>query len=111
MRISPLVKKLLLALVSVGIVLGVLEAGLALLGVDPYVLTEDPFIGFSAGLPLYVPIPGRTEQLYTSPGKRRYFNTQSFSRRKSPGVFREKGVSVHYCTVGQERGTLCNNAH
>jgi tetratricopeptide (TPR) repeat protein len=67
-----------------------LEGGLALVGVEPALQTEDPFVGFAANVPLFVPSPGPAsgQMLTTAPNKQGLFNSQSFPREKAPGTFR-----------------------
>ena len=62
-----------------------LEGALAVVGV-PTLAEEDPFVGFEGSVPLFRCDEAGACSL--SPGKERYFNPQSFARRKPPGAFR-----------------------
>lgn len=54
------------------------------------VLGEDPYVGFQATLPLFVPVADRHGQrwLETAPGKLGFFNRQRFRATKAPGTQR-----------------------
>jgi tetratricopeptide (TPR) repeat protein len=74
------------AAVLLGLVLClVLEGLLTALGV-PTLAEDDPFVGFEGSVPLFRCDAGGVCSL--SPGKERYFNPQSFPRRKPEGAFR-----------------------
>lgn len=51
---------------------------------------SDPFLGFSANYPLFVPSRAGDGSLWmeTAPNKLRWFNEQKFRARKEPGTFR-----------------------
>ncbi len=80
----------LLPVVSVLVFFLLLEGGLALFGVSPVLKTEDPFVGFAADVPLYVPEAGAqgAVQMTTARNKQRFFNRQSFPRQKASGTYR-----------------------
>src|SRR5688572_18920113 len=86
----PVWKKLVFALVAVGLCLALLEGGLALLGVQPVLVAEDPFVGFAASVPLFVKespdAAGR--QMVTAANKRGLFNLQRFADPKPAGAYR-----------------------
>ena len=80
----------LLVVLSPIVFLGLLEATLVILGVEPKTLAEDPFIGFASYAPLFVEDPraGEMASLVTAPSKRGFFNLQSFPEQKSEGAYR-----------------------
>lgn len=86
----PLWQALLLPTVSISIFFCLLEVGLALFGIKPALKTEDPFVGFSSNIPLFVPAtgPAGTQMLTTASNKLGYFNAQSFPRAKGPNTYR-----------------------
>ena len=81
---------LLLPVVAVLVFLLLLEGGLMLFGVKPSLTKEDPFVGFAANVPLFVPDNGPEGEphLVTAQNKLTYFNRQSFPPEKAPGAFR-----------------------
>lgn len=89
-RRLPLWQAVLLPIVSVLVFFALLEGGLALLGISPVVKTEDPFVGFAANVPLYVPDPEARDgaRMITARNKAPYFNRQSFPQEKSPNTYR-----------------------
>jgi tetratricopeptide (TPR) repeat protein len=91
-RSRPLVKKLLFAAVTTFSFFALLELLLAVVGVEPVTQNEDPFVGFAASTPLFVPdeLDGASSEarVRTAPGKQVWFNDQSFARRKGEKVRR-----------------------
>jgi len=87
---TPLWQALVLPLAAILIFFLLLEGGLALFGVKPALKTEDPFVGFAANVPLFVPAPspGGGQMMTTAPNKLEYFNRQGFPRQKAPGTYR-----------------------
>jgi tetratricopeptide (TPR) repeat protein len=83
-------RDLLMASVAIGIFFFLLEAALALLGVQPVTLREDPFVGFAGRAPLFVPQTDAAGESYlvTSPAKLELFNEQRFPARKRPRTYR-----------------------
>ena len=83
-------RELLMALVAFGLFFALLEAVLALSGVEPVTLREDPFVGFAGDAPLFVPeTPADGEpDLVTAPARLELFNEQRFPRRKPEGAYR-----------------------
>lgn len=78
-----------LAILAPALFLGLLEALLALAGVLPISLAEDPLVGFSGLQPLFVEEPsGSGALLRTNPAKLGHFNSQSFPRKKPAGAYR-----------------------
>ena len=86
-RRVPLWQAMVLPVAAILIFFLLLEGGLALFGVKPAVQSEDPFVGFSANVPLFVPSPDG-QQFVTAPNKLNFFNPQSFPREKAPGAYR-----------------------
>jgi tetratricopeptide (TPR) repeat protein len=79
-----------LALAAPILFFALLEGALALAGVRPLYLTEDPFVGFASLQPLFVEKKGSDGRvmMVTSPAKLTHFNLQSFPRDKDAGTFR-----------------------
>jgi tetratricopeptide (TPR) repeat protein len=86
----PLWQALILPLAAILIFFFLLEGGLALFGIRPALQTDDPFVGFAANVPLFLPTPGPggLQQLATAPNKRNFFNFQSFPQKKAPNAYR-----------------------
>ncbi len=86
----PAWKKALFAAVATVLAFALLEGGLALCGVEPFLWQEDPYVGFEPGAPLFVEAgsPDGTRVRTTARNKLRYFNAQSFPAAKAPGVRR-----------------------
>ena len=61
-----------------------LEAGLAGLGVEPRIKTEDPYVGFAEHIPLFVEDEDDRGRVFwkTADNKRRFFNPQAFAAEK-----------------------------
>jgi tetratricopeptide (TPR) repeat protein len=86
----PVWKKLVFSAAVVVVFFGLTELALSLLGVRPLLYDEDPFVGFSSVVPLFVEQTdgaGRV-QLVTAENRLRLFNRQSFPRDKSPRAVR-----------------------
>ena len=81
----PLGLKILLSVLPLVVLLAVTEGLLALAGVRPVLVDEDPYVGFQSSIRLFEPTPSGDE-LRTAPGKLALFNDQRFSRRKSAGL-------------------------
>ncbi|MCP5519496.1 MAG: tetratricopeptide repeat protein [Verrucomicrobiales bacterium] len=83
-------KRLGFGVITAGLVFAALELGLALLGVKPITYARDPYVGFSARLPLFVEErgPDGRAMMVTAANKLRLFNEQRFPKRKAPGTFR-----------------------
>jgi len=89
-RELPFWKGAILSLVAIGLFFGLLEGVLALVGVRPTLLHEDPFVGFVSNVPLFVPeinSDGR-QILTTAANKQRHFNRQQFYKKKATGTYR-----------------------
>jgi tetratricopeptide (TPR) repeat protein len=87
---TKLSQAVIIILVSVALFFGLLEGGLALFGVKPVTRTEDPFVGFAANMPLFVPAQGPDGRriLRTARNKTGKFNRQEFARKKVAGTYR-----------------------
>ena len=83
-----LAKNVVLGLVSVVLFFLLLEGSLALLGVKPALTEEDPLVGFSSRIPLFVENEQRKGVLSTARNKLSLFNPQHFVRKKPPGAYR-----------------------
>lgn len=81
---------IVLTVASILVFFLLMEGGLALVGVNPAMKHEDPFVGFASNVPLYVPETGPrgATRLVTAPNKSKFFNAQSFSRDKAAGTYR-----------------------
>jgi tetratricopeptide (TPR) repeat protein len=85
-RPLPLGKRIVFAAVACALSLALIEGLLAALGIRPIVETEDPYVGFAGGQPLFVPAEAGGRE--TAPAKQRLFNRQRFAEPKPPGTFR-----------------------
>jgi antitoxin component YwqK of YwqJK toxin-antitoxin module/Flp pilus assembly protein TadD/lysophospholipase L1-like esterase len=87
---TTFLQAVIIVLVAVGLFFGLLEGGLALLGVKPVIRTEDPFVGFAANVPLFVPAQDSEASglMVTAANKTSWFNRQDFPRDKSAGSYR-----------------------
>jgi tetratricopeptide (TPR) repeat protein len=85
-----LLKKLVFALVTTVAFFVALELVLAACGVRPVLDTEDPFVGFSSYIPLFVPEQqdGGQTQLVIPDNKRPWFNEQRFLQEKPVDTYR-----------------------
>jgi tetratricopeptide (TPR) repeat protein len=83
-------KKVIFSVVAASLGLIVLELGLALVGVKSALYENDPYLGFSSYLPLFVEekAPDGTVQYVTPQNKLRLFNRQSFPKIKATGTYR-----------------------
>jgi tetratricopeptide (TPR) repeat protein len=83
-------KKVIFSIVAATLGLIVLELGLALVGVKPASYEDDPYVGFSSYLPLFVEetLSDGSVRYVTAENKLRLFNRQSFPKKKSPGTYR-----------------------
>src|SRR6185295_2488294 len=56
----------------------------------PLSLTDDPYVGFAAGQPLFIQKTGidGARKYETNPVKLAHFNPQSFPVKKAPGTYR-----------------------
>lgn len=83
-------KKAAFAVLTVAIFFALLEGLLALAGVRPAIVSEDPLVGFSGTLPLFVPEPtsAAAKGMVTAANKRGLFNVQRFEHPKPAGTYR-----------------------
>lgn len=86
----PIWKKSLFATVVAAAFFIGLEAVLSLVGVRPAAVSEDPLVGFSGTLPLFVPDESSSTaaHMVTAPNKLGLFNRQQFANPKPKGTFR-----------------------
>lgn len=106
-----MLRNLALALGSVALFLGLLEAGLWLAGTRPALSHEDPFVGFESRLRLFDERRGEDGRLerVTAPGRLRYFNAQRFPAHKRDGTRRVfcVGGSTTYGRPYDDRTSFC----
>jgi tetratricopeptide (TPR) repeat protein len=83
-------KNSLFTVIIVAAFFGAMEVVLAVAGVRPLILTEDPFVGFANNVPQFVPDirPDGTPILRTANNKRGLFNYQEFPRTKTANSYR-----------------------
>ncbi|MCA9169210.1 MAG: tetratricopeptide repeat protein [Planctomycetales bacterium] len=84
----PWRKKLCFAAFVVLSVACLTECALWAVGVRPLLADQDPFVGFSAQAPLFVPADNDTSQMVTAQNKLPWFNAQSFPSHKADGTYR-----------------------
>ena len=80
-------KKALFSFLTLVVFFGLIELVLVVIGVKPISYEEDPYVGFSSHIPLYVDA-GSSGRMKTSRNKLAYFNKQNFSKEKDSGVTR-----------------------
>ena len=78
----PFWKKIVFSVLSLALFFGLIEVVLMAIGVKPLSYEEDPYVGFSSQIPLFIPNEGNEELLVTARNKLAYFNKQEFSRKK-----------------------------
>ncbi len=83
-------KNSLFTVIIVAAFFGAVEVVLAVAGVRPLLLTEDPFVGFADNVPQFVPDirPDGTSILRTANNKRGLFNYQEFPLHKDDNSYR-----------------------
>lgn len=84
----PLWKKLLFAFLTLALFFGLIELILFVIGVKPLSYEEDPYVGFSSQIPLFIEQEEDDSQLVTARNKLAYFNKQSFSKEKPDDTVR-----------------------
>ncbi|ALP54425.1 hypothetical protein Tel_15435 [Candidatus Tenderia electrophaga] len=89
-RLKTFTKQLGFVIVIVAAFFAGLELVLALIGVRPLVATEDPLVGFSGNIPLFVETSSPDGQviMQTADNKLDLFNAQSFPKHKPRGSYR-----------------------
>ncbi|MCZ6805666.1 MAG: tetratricopeptide repeat protein [Deltaproteobacteria bacterium] len=83
----PWWKNALFSLLAIVLFFSALEFALYVFGVKAVLYEEDPYVGFSDRIPLFVAQPG-TDILVTAKNKIRFFNPQQFARHKAPDSYR-----------------------
>jgi len=83
----PLWKKTVFSLVTIVLFFALLELILMVAGVRSVLHEEDPYLGFSSRIPLFVDADGGT-MLERAGNKERFFNPQQFAKRKADDTFR-----------------------
>jgi len=83
-------KKLAFAAVTIVALCAAAEVMLAFLGVRPVLYDEDPYVGFSSNIPLFVEqtAPDGKPTMVTAKNKLPLFNLQRFARNKPAGTYR-----------------------
>ena len=89
MKVSA-TRKLAFAVITVVVIFAAIEAILAIAGVRPVLHDEDPYVGFSSRVPLFVEgqSPGGEAVMVTADNKLSLFNSQQFAARKAAGTRR-----------------------
>ncbi|OQZ06102.1 MAG: hypothetical protein B6D36_06700, partial [Planctomycetes bacterium UTPLA1] len=89
-RRLPIWKKAGLGLTVLAIFLALLEGVLALCGFTPDAADRDPFVGFSATSPHFIPVadPLGHRFIETAPARLKHFNIQRFPADKPANAFR-----------------------
>ena len=88
-RLTP-AKKIAFSIVSTFVFVILLELILSAAGVRPILDDEDPYVGFSRYIPLFVE-KGAADSvpvMATAKNKLKFFNRQKFSRKKGPNTYR-----------------------
>jgi tetratricopeptide (TPR) repeat protein len=80
-------KKLLFAATTVVMFFVLAEVVLSVVGVEPAIRSEDPYVGFESYIPLFRPTESGSV-LETAPNKLFFFNSQRFPARKTAGTVR-----------------------
>ena len=80
----PLWKKLVFSVVTVAVIFGALELLLILFNVRPILYSQDPYVGFSRSVPLFVKRTGKDGRKWmaTARNKALFFNPQQFPADK-----------------------------
>jgi hypothetical protein len=99
----PTTRKIVFAVLTVVIFFGLIELVLALAGVRPVLVEEDPYVGFSSYIRLFR-LTADGIRLETAPNKLSLFNYQSFPASKAAGYRCGSSPSVgRRPTVGPSR--------
>ena len=86
-KLRELAVNLLVSIGALFLFFGSVELILALVGVQPTVVDEDPYVGFQGSLRLFE-LSDSGQEMRTAPNKLKLFNRQAFPRRKSSDTFR-----------------------
>lgn len=82
-------KKVIFSLAAIVLFCGLLEVVLALCGVQPRLVNEDPFVGFSSNVPLYLlETDSDGRKVLATAANKNLFNRQQFPQEKLPGTYR-----------------------
>jgi len=83
-------KKVLFAGITAATVFAALELTLTVAGVRPVLYRDDPYVGFSSQIPLFVEQaqPGGRVQMVTAQNKLSFFGEQKFNKEKDPKSYR-----------------------
>jgi tetratricopeptide (TPR) repeat protein len=104
-------KKVFFTLLTVTGFFLLLELSFALVGVTPILYEEDPYVGFSSYIPLFVEetTPNGKTQLKTAANKLDWFNPQRFSKTKARETYRIfcLGGSTTYGRPYDDRTSFC----
>ena len=105
------IKNIAFSLIIVAGFFGALEASLALVGVKPVLLTEDPLIGFAENIPQFTETTRADGSviLKTANNKRGLFNYQEFPKQKDSNSYRIfcMGGSTTYGRPYADRVSFC----
>jgi tetratricopeptide (TPR) repeat protein len=106
-----LARNIFFTVIVVGLFFGALELALALFGVRPMALTEDPLVGFADNVPLFVEAsrPDGSAIVRTAGRQMRLFNHQEFVRDKGDNSYRIfcMGGSTTYGRPYSDRVSFC----
>ncbi|MDH3640302.1 MAG: tetratricopeptide repeat protein, partial [Gammaproteobacteria bacterium] len=87
-QVSTLKAVVFTVLISAGF-FALAEAVFTLAGVSPISRDADPYVGFDAQHPVFVPVAdGAGQMMRTAPNKERFFNVQRFTARKPENTYR-----------------------
>lgn len=102
-------KKLLFSALTLVAAFVLLELGMAVFGVSPVTVEEDPYLGFSGQTPLFESDGDQADVLVTAHRKKSHFNHQQFSRLKPKGTKRIfcLGGSTTYGRPFDDRTSFC----
>ena len=105
------IKNIAFSLIVVAGFFGALEASLALVGVKPVLLTEDPLVGFAENIPQFTETTRADGSviLKTANNKRGLFNYQEFPKQKDSNSYRIfcMGGSTTYGRPYADRVSFC----
>ena len=105
------VKNILFTVITVGLFFAGLELVLAISGVRPVLLSEDPLVGFADNVPLFEEATGEDGSgiLRTADKQIRWFNYQEFPQHKGPRSYRIfcMGGSTTYGRPYSDRASFC----
>ena len=107
----PLWLKAVFSILTTAALLATMEVGLALVGVGPLYYEDDPYVGFTSYIPLFVETKGHDQPtvMASAPAKRQFFNHQEFLKEKPEGVYRIfcLGGSTTYGRPYSDRTSFC----